>query len=268
MGVALLPSFYAWFNIAANKDPYGNLNQVKIAVSNEDTSVPFQGEDLNAGDKIIEQLKKNDQLGWTFVDKEEAIDGVKAGRYYAAIVIPSDFSASFLSILDKGELRFPTLDYYVNEKLNAIAPKITSTGLGTLESEIDSRFVAMSSEILGEKIAEGRADFSAQAEENRDRAMDSLENVGRNLEDYEAVLRNMDEEMGHLGSLSRKARGDVKSLNEAVKKGELTLDEAAELLAETRKESEAIANAYEGLMDDMNHVARLAESYSEKNTCP
>ena len=120
LGVALLPSFYAWFNIAANKDPYGNLNQVKIAVSNEDTSVPIQGEDLNAGDKIIEQLKKNDQLGWTFADKDEAIDGVKAGKYYAAIVIPSDFSASFLSILDKGELRFPTLDYYVNEKLNAI----------------------------------------------------------------------------------------------------------------------------------------------------
>lgn len=264
LGIALLPSLYAWFNIAANKDPYGNLNQVKIAVSNEDTSVPFQGEDLNAGDKIIEQLKKNDQLGWTFVDKDEAIDGVKAGKYYAAIVIPSDFSASFLSILDEGELRFPALDYYVNEKLNAIAPKITSTGLGTLESEIDSRFVAMSSEILGKKITEGREDFSTRAGDNRDRAMNSLENVGRNLQEYETVLRNMDEEMGHLGSLSRKARGDVKSLNEAVKKGELTLDEAAQLLAETRKESEAIAAAYEGLMDDMNHVARLAESYSEK----
>lgn len=151
LGIALLPSLYAWFNIAANKDPYGNLTQEKIAVSNEDTSVPFQGEDLNAGDKVIEQLKKKDWLGWTFVDKEEAIDGVKAGRYYAAIVIPSDFSASILSFLDEGELRLPALDYYVNEKLNAIAPKITSTGLGTLESEIDSRFVAMSSEILGKK---------------------------------------------------------------------------------------------------------------------
>ena len=147
VGISLLPSFYAWFNIAANMDPYGNLDQVKIAVANEDTAVPFQGKDLNAGDEIVAELKKNDQLGWTFVDKEAAIEGVKAGDYYAAIVIPSDFSSSFLSILDEGAIRFPALDYYVNEKLNAIAPKITSTGLGTLEAQIDSRFVAMSSEI-------------------------------------------------------------------------------------------------------------------------
>ena len=264
VGISLLPSFYAWFNIAANMDPYGNLDQVKIAVSNEDTSVPFQGKDLNAGNEIIEQLKKNDQLGWTFVDREAAIEGVKAGDYYAAIIIPSDFSSSFLSILDEGAIRFPALDYYVNEKLNAIAPKITSTGLGTLEAQIDSRFVSMSSEILGEKLAQATTDFRGETEGKRDDAIHSLEKVSKNLADYETVLKNMDDEMNRLSDLSRGARRDLKALKSAVKKGEITLDEASALLEETRRESENIAGAYESIMDDMNSMARMADTYSEK----
>ncbi|MDY3117948.1 MAG: YhgE/Pip domain-containing protein [Peptoniphilus sp.] len=264
VGISLLPSLYAWFNIAANMDPYGNLDHVKVAVSNEDSSVPFQGKDLNAGDEIVEQLKKNDQLGWTFVDTEAAIEGVKAGDYYAAIVIPSDFSSSFLSILDEGAIRFPALDYYVNEKLNAIAPKITSTGLGALEAQIDSRFVAMSSEILGEKLAESTTDFRDEAEEKRDDAVHSLDKVGQNLAEYETVLKNMDDEMNRLSDLSRGARSDVKALKAAVRKGEITLDEASTLLEETRRESEKIAGAYENIMDDMNRMARMADTYSEK----
>lgn len=264
MGICLLPSFYAWFNIAANMDPYGNLNQVKIAVANEDRSVPFQGKDLNAGDEIIKQLKTNEQLGWTFVDKARAIEGVKAGKYYAAIVIPSDFSASFLSILDEGAIRFPALDYYVNEQLNAIAPKITSTGMGTLEAEIDSRFVAMSSEILGKRLAASTGELRAEAEEKKAQAIHSLEKVSKNLAEYETVLKNMDEEMNRLTDLSHRARGDVASLKEAVKKGELTLEEAAGLLEETRKESEKMIGAYENLMEEMNRMAQVADAYSEK----
>ena len=264
VGISLLPSLYAWFNIAANMDPYGNLDQVKIAVSNEDTAVPFQGKDLNAGDEIVEQLKKNDQLGWTFVDTEAAIEGVKAGDYYAAIVIPSDFSSSFLSILDEGAIRFPALDYYVNEKLNAIAPKITSTGLGTLEAQIDSRFVAMSSEILGEKLAESTTDLHDETEKKRDDAIHSLNKVSQNLAEYETVLKNMDSEMNRLSDLSRSARKDVTALKDAVQKGEITLNEASALLDETRRESEKIAAAYETIMDDMNRMARMADTYSEK----
>ena len=264
VGISLLPSFYAWFNIAANMDPYGNLDQVKIAVANEDTAVPFQGKDLNAGDEIVAELKKNDQLGWTFVDKEAAIEGVKAGDYYAAIVIPSDFSSSFLSILDEGAIRFPALDYYVNEKLNAIAPKITSTGLGTLEAQIDSRFVAMSSEILGEKVAKATTDFRGETEEKRDDAIQSLGKVSQNLAEYETVLKNMDGELNRLSELSRGARKDVTALKDAVKKGEITLDEASALLEETRRQSEQIADAYENMMDDMNRMGRMADTYSEK----
>lgn len=85
---------------------------------------------INAGNEIIKNLKENDQLGWTFTDEENAVEGVKSGKYYAAIVIPEDFSSSLLSILS-GKMETPKLDYYLNEKINAIAPKITDSGAST-----------------------------------------------------------------------------------------------------------------------------------------
>ena len=104
-GVCLLPSLYAWFNIAANMDPYGNTGAVQIAVANLDkgTENELTGS-LNAGEEIVDQLKENHDLGWKFVKKEEAVDGVKSGKYYAAIVIPEDFSESLTSVLT-GKLR-------------------------------------------------------------------------------------------------------------------------------------------------------------------
>ena len=102
IGVAIIPSLYAWFNILANWDPYENTSTVPIAVVIEDegANIGDMGY-INAGDMIEDQLKENDQLAWTFVDSEdEALDGVKAGTYYAAFVVPSDFTASLGDVLD------------------------------------------------------------------------------------------------------------------------------------------------------------------------
>ena len=125
VGVCLLPSLYAWFNIAANMDPYGNTAGIKVAIANCDRGASSDIISLNAGDTIVQSLKKNDQLGWVFVDEKKAKEGVRSGKYYAAIVIPDDFSNSLLSVLS-GEIKDPKLDYYINEKKNAIAAKITA----------------------------------------------------------------------------------------------------------------------------------------------
>ena len=114
VGVCILPSLYAWFNIAANIDPYANTSGIKIAVANNDQEATHDDLTVNAGNQIIENLKENDQLGWTFTSEKKAIEGVKSGKYYAAIVIPEDFSSSLLSILS-GKIETPELGYYINE---------------------------------------------------------------------------------------------------------------------------------------------------------
>ena len=153
IGVSILPSLYAWFNIAANIDPYANTSGIKVAVANLDTDATHDDLTINAGSQIIDQLKENDQLGWTFVSKDAAIEGVKSGEYYAAIIIPQDFSESLLSVLS-GKIETPELEYYINEKLNAIAPKITSSGASTIQTQINNTFSSVASETIAELLKE------------------------------------------------------------------------------------------------------------------
>ncbi|PGA95757.1 YhgE/Pip domain-containing protein [Bacillus toyonensis] len=140
LGLMILPSLYAWFNIKASWDPYGNTKEVPIAVSNQDAGSNLRGKDINIGKEIVDSLKKNKNLGWKFVDENQAIYGVERGDYYASITIPKDFSEKIATVLDENPKK-PELDYYVNEKVNAIAPKITAKGASGITEEISKNFV-------------------------------------------------------------------------------------------------------------------------------
>ena len=154
IGVCIIPSLYAWFNILANWDPYENTSTVPIAVVIEDEGAEVGDKGyINAGDMVEERLKDNDQLGWNIVDSEdEAIEGVKSGRYYAAFVLPKDFTSSMGDVLD-GDTEQAHIAYYVNEKVNAISPKVTDTGATTLEAQIANQFVQVVGETVSEKLS-------------------------------------------------------------------------------------------------------------------
>ena len=188
VGVCILPSLYAWFNIAANMDPYGNTKNVKVAIANCDTGGHTGSMDLNAGATIVQNLKKNHQLGWTFVDEKKAKSGVRSGKYYAAIVIPEDFSESLLSILS-GDLKQPQLDYYINEKKNAIAPKITDTGASTIQTQINDTFSSIAAESVSEVLKESISDLSGTVNSTNSEIVSLLKKADKNLNEYEALLR-------------------------------------------------------------------------------
>ena len=93
IGITIIPPLYAWFNIYGFWNPYGNTDSIKVAVANMDegTDNALLGK-VNLGDQIEGTLKSNDQLGWEFMGKANAMEAVESGDCYAAIVIPSDFS--------------------------------------------------------------------------------------------------------------------------------------------------------------------------------
>ncbi|MGG0811277.1 YhgE/Pip domain-containing protein [Paenibacillus alvei] len=140
LAVVILPSLYAWFNILPSWDPYANTKDVAVAVANLDKGAKVEGKDLDVGKKVMDQLKENNKLGWKFVTKEEAVKGVNHGDYYAAIVIPEDFSEKISSVISDHPEK-AQLDYYINEKINAISPKVAGAGASTLVSNISSNFV-------------------------------------------------------------------------------------------------------------------------------
>jgi len=136
----ILPSFYAWFNIKASWDPYGNTKGIKVAVVNHDKGYKVNGKAINVGNELVQMLKQNHKLGWTFVSEKDAIHGVKTGKYYASISVPPDFSKDLASITTQHQTK-PSIEYIVNEKINAVAPKMTSSGASSIVENISSEFV-------------------------------------------------------------------------------------------------------------------------------
>lgn len=151
IGLMILPSLYAWFNLKAGWDPYGNTSKIPIAVTNLDKGATIHKnkitKTIHVGDEMVDQLKKNHSLGWTFVSQKEAERGVKHGDYYASILIPKDFSKNISSIIAKSPTH-PKIVYTVNEKVNAIAPKITTTGASTITENLNETIVRTASEAL------------------------------------------------------------------------------------------------------------------------
>ncbi|SES29883.1 YhgE/Pip domain-containing protein [Salisediminibacterium halotolerans] len=145
--LAVLPSLYAWFNIGAAWDPYANTEGVEVAVVNEDEGTTLEGEAVNLGEEVTASLADNDSLGWAFVDRDEAEQGVREGDYYASIQIGADFSQDIGAFLD-GEPRQAEVHYEVNEKVNAIAPKMTDSGATTVTGKMNEEFTKETSQAM------------------------------------------------------------------------------------------------------------------------
>ena len=150
MGLAVLPSLYAWFNILSNWDPYGpeSTSNIKVAVAYDDTGINISGMDINISTNIVEALKTNDTIGWVFTDStDEAIEGVWSGDYYAALIMPADFSKDMVSFL-ADNMTHPEIIYYTNQKKNAIAPKITDKAKTAVQQQVNATFISTLTEAI------------------------------------------------------------------------------------------------------------------------
>ena len=243
IGICVIPSLYAWYNIVANWDPYGNTANIKVAVANNDqgTSNEYVGE-LNAGDETVSKLKENDQLGWVFTDADAAVEGVKSGEYYAAIVIPDDFSANLTSMLT-GTFTQPQLEYYCNEKKNAIAPKVTDTGAQTVEEQINETFVATVSETLIEKIQNAAGDLDAQGAETQGGILENVQRSNRALQDVRDALAGMQKTIATSKEAGAKADETLAALSGQIPSLVNALDKGDALLASARTSSRNFASS-------------------------
>lgn len=148
IALTILPSLYSWFNIKACWDPYANTKELSVAVVNLDKGTEFRNVKINVGGDVVKKLADNQAIGWKFVSESEAENGVKYGKYYASVTIPKDFSQNLLSIVTQDTPKKGELIYSVNEKRNAIAPKITQKGATNLQEEITRNFIETSSNTI------------------------------------------------------------------------------------------------------------------------
>ena len=190
VGLIFLPSMYAWPNILSSWDPYGHTNNIKVAVTSEDEGATVDGKELNLGNSLVEGLKSNKNLDWQFVsNKQEAEDGVRIGDYYASIVVPKNFSQDMTSV-SRTEPKRATIEYTVNEKINAISPKITNSGASAIANNISKNFVETANGIIFEKLHEAGIKF----EENLpsiEKAKEEIFKLNDNFSTYESTLSEL-----------------------------------------------------------------------------
>ena len=190
VGLIFLPSMYAWPNILSSWDPYGHTNNIKVAVTSEDEGATVDGKELNLGNSLVEGLKNNKNLDWQFVsNKQQAEDGVRIGDYYASIVVPKNFSQDMTSV-SRTEPKRATIEYTVNEKINAISPKITNSGASAIANNISKNFVETANGVIFEKLHEVGIKF----EENLpsiEKAKEEIFKLNDNFSTYESTLSEL-----------------------------------------------------------------------------
>lgn len=202
LALMIIPSLYSLINIKASWDPYSNTSGIKIAVINEDKGTVFREKELNLGNELVENLQDNDKMGWTFVDKESAKNGLINEEYYATIEIPENFSKDATSLVEKN-IKKPKLIYTVNEKKNAIAPKLTDSGVKSVKGKLDDNIVKTVTGVILRACDE----IGIELNENRSEYRNIIDEI------YE-----LDENMPKVEELLNEAINGTISLSEVIEK--------------------------------------------------
>ncbi|MFJ7371378.1 YhgE/Pip family protein [Lysinibacillus sp. NPDC098008] len=257
-GLIFLPSLYAWLNIYASMDPYAHTANMKIAIVNEDTGTTVRDTAINVGDEVIKQLSTNKSFTWELETEKKGTEHVKNGDYFAMIVIPKDFSQKLTSILTDQPTQ-AHIDYYVNEKKNPIAPKITSKGASVLTQQVSNEFVSTVNGTLfsifntiGVEIEHEIPDFR------------KFENyvfaIEQHLPDIQSFLTQAANQGNDAAQLLNKALTQVPQVEQLTKDGLTTIQQGLQLI----NEADALFNELSpSIKKDVQAVQTIAEHFTE-----
>ncbi|MCR5545587.1 MAG: YhgE/Pip domain-containing protein [Lachnospiraceae bacterium] len=192
IGLSVIPSLYAWFNILSNWAPYEKeaTSQLSVAVATADEGTDLDGIEVNVGQIVVDNLKENDSINWVFLDSSyEAVEQVESGQCYAALVIDQNFSEDMLSFIG-GDLNHPRIIYYENEKKNAIAPKITGKVKTTVQEEVNKAFVSTLAETMVKASAYIVSGEDSDTAALSDSALSKLKRMDSDLSTSVAILNS------------------------------------------------------------------------------
>jgi len=258
IGMAFVPALYAWFNIAGFWDPYSHTSHIRVAVANEDEgATKDQIGTVNVGAMLETQLKENDQLGWHFVSADEARAEVERGDSYAAFVIPASFSRDLTGIVD-GTYVKPNIQYYVNEKNNAVAPKITGAGATSLDRQINSAFVSTVAKVLSEKASEAGVSIANNADQKRSDVSASVSEASAKLGSASQTLDGMGAKIDAAKASVASARSTLSDLDAAASELSTSLDQADQLVSDSRTSLASFSSQMGGALDGLSSNAASA----------
>ena len=221
---------YSWVNIAAFRDPYGNTENIKVAVVNEDKGAnnDLTGH-VDVGKQVVDKLQDNHQLGWQFLGADEADKALHKGDVYAAVTIPEDFSENLVSMLD-GTFTKPQLVYRVNEKNNAIAVKITDTGAKGLDKQITAAFKEQVATVAAEKVKDSGTEFETKITRAMNNTSTSFGETAQEIDDNRRKLGDIQAKLDTASQSMGGAKGTVADVEAALTDAQGALNEVSSLV--------------------------------------
>ena len=259
VGMVVVPSFYAWFNIAGSWDPYGNTGNLKVAVANSDAG--YTGElipmSLNMGERMTSSLVESTSIGYTMTSEDEAIEGVQSGKYYAAIVFPEDFTTDMMSVLSSSATK-PKVLFYQNEKANAIAQIVTNKASTAVQQDIDESF-ASSVTSVGAGVLEDLTNYldDDQLAEFTGKLNSAVTDAQKGLQETASTTRSFASILDSASSLLGNGTGGA---SDSVK----ATAEVGDGLRETAGDVRSLSSAVDGATDSVNKALGSSSASMDK----
>lgn len=251
VGISVIPAMYAWFNIAANWDPYGSTDGIDVAVSNCDNGYNLtETMSITIGDQIVENLKANKQIGWQFVSKDEALEGVKSGKYYASVIIPEDFSKNIISFLSN-DIQTPKIEYYVNEKKNAIAPKITDKCVEAIQTQVNETFIDTIAKTVANVLNETTSDGVNPIETLKN----SLGNASSDLAVMKSGIVSLEQTTESLSTLSKNVQTLLPQASDLASDTSSAVTDLQTVISYSKDSVEQVTESSAKLLNDINAQA-------------
>ncbi len=227
-GLIVLPALYAWVNIIGFWNPYTNTSHIQVSIANNDRGGRDErlGE-INIGSSIVASLKDNHDIQWIFVDTQTALDDVRSGRSYAAIVIPSRFSQHLIQLGHKDSSR-PELEYFVNEKISPIAPKLTDRAAKTLDEQINSTFVSSVSKAVSDTINRSNDTIVSSASQMGDHVSNSVNNARHTITSLRDSLSSFPADQNR--QTIEQLRSHIADLNSSLDQASKTISSTQDLI--------------------------------------
>lgn len=257
-GLILLPSLYAWFNIAASWDPYGQTDQIPVGVVNEDTGAMVRDKRIDVGKDLIHTLKKNKDMNWQFVDRKTAMDKVEYGDYFSVIIIPKGFSEKLATVISDNPEK-ATVEYYVNEKINAIAPKITEKGASTIVNKISSNFISTVNGVIFDMFN----DLGLEIEKDLPDIEQFEDYIFKMEEDLPEIKNKIDESLTDASGadeIINKAQGMIAKAKQTTNNGLGIINDTTAFLTKAEKRLNEISPK---IKKDLAKVQEVSESANE-----
>lgn len=161
--IMIIPMIYACVFLGSMWDPYGQTDQLPVAVVNKDKEVKYNGSTMDIGKQLSDKLSKNDSMDFNIVSSTKAQKGLKDGNYYMVITIPENFSKNATTLLDD-DPQTMMLTYTTNPQTNYIATKMDDSAMAKVKAEISSTVTKTYSKILFKNVKTLSKGFNTAAD--------------------------------------------------------------------------------------------------------